>query len=510
MPEKILALNVPPGIRRDGAYIEGDLTCVDGQWVRFDRGRPRKMGGYIRITNALPNKTYGIYVDDFDDLSNIYTGHQDGIGEVVIYGDGSPSRYYDRTPSGFSSNANYLWMIDQMFDADSSQSLIIAHPGLNLNNIGNTTATAVVCGLELETGDFTTLTGATPPPEVSGGVLITHPYAWFFGSDGFVTWSAPNTPGDVTIANGGGGTAGARIAESKIVKGLSYRSGGGASPSALFWSLNSLVRATFIGGAAVFRFDTISNQTTILSTRTPIEYDGVFFWWAVDRYMRFNGFPQEVPNDKNLDWFFANLNQSYRQKVFSFKVPRRGEIWTCFPYGTATECTHAVIYNVRNNSWYDTELPNNGRTDGTAAQAYGYPFLTGAQAEAGEYKLWQHETGWDEVDGGLINAINSYFVTGNLAAPTATGRDKELQSVMFEPDFVQTGYMTIRVVGRNNARGPVVDSTQHAFDDTTEVVFLKDSRRFFQMSFSSNVVGGYYLMGTPYMHIRETGGRDTA
>ena len=114
------------------------------------------------------------------------------------------------------------------------------------------------------------------------------------------------------------------------------------------------------------------------------------------------------------------------------------------------------------------------------------------------------------MDGGLINAINSYFVTGNLAAPTATGRDKELQSVMFEPDFVQTGYMTIRVVGRNNARGPVVDSTQHAFDDTTEVVFLKDSRRFFQMSFSSNVVGGYYLMGTPYMHIRETGGRDTA
>jgi len=66
--------------------------------------------------------------------------------------------------------------------------------------------------------------------------------------------------------------------------------------------------------------------------------------------------------------------------VFGFKIPRFGEIWWCFPRGSATECNHAVVYNVRENFWYDTALPDSdtvsqGRTAGVFAKTYQKPFM---------------------------------------------------------------------------------------------------------------------------------------
>ena len=93
-----------------------------------------------------------------------------------------------------------------------------------------------------------------------------------------------------------------------------------------------------------------------------VDYDGVFYWIGTDRFLMFNGVVREVPNALNLNYFFDGLNYSQRQKVFAVKVPRFGEIWWMYPRGDAIECTHAIIYNVRENTWYDTPLPNGGRS----------------------------------------------------------------------------------------------------------------------------------------------------
>ena len=45
MPIQTAVLKSTPGIKRDGTKFEGD-SYTDGQWVRFQRGLPRKMGGY--------------------------------------------------------------------------------------------------------------------------------------------------------------------------------------------------------------------------------------------------------------------------------------------------------------------------------------------------------------------------------------------------------------------------------------------------------------------------------
>ena len=51
MTAKVFALDTKAGIQRDGTIFDKEFYS-DGQWVRFQRGRPRKMGGYSAITGV--------------------------------------------------------------------------------------------------------------------------------------------------------------------------------------------------------------------------------------------------------------------------------------------------------------------------------------------------------------------------------------------------------------------------------------------------------------------------
>ena len=130
------------------------------------------------------------------------------------------------------------------------------------------------------------------------------------------------------------------------------------SPAGLFWALDSLIRVTYAPqtvGASTFywRYDIISSQTSVMSSSCFIEYDGIYYWCGIDRFLAYNGVVQEIPNNTNINFFFDNINYAQRQKVWATKVPRWGEIWWFYPAGDATECTNAIIYNVRDKIWYD-------------------------------------------------------------------------------------------------------------------------------------------------------------
>ena len=81
-------------------------------------------------------------------------------------------------------------------------------------------------------------------------------------------------------------------------KGLPLRSGSG--PAAILWSPDSVIRMEYVGGNAVFRFSTLSSQSSILAQNSVIEYDGDYFWIGVDRFLVFSGGKvQELPNQLN-------------------------------------------------------------------------------------------------------------------------------------------------------------------------------------------------------------------
>jgi len=505
MADKILQIRSLPGIKRDGTRFEGD-NYVDGQWVRWQRGLPRKIGGYRSVSRFLPDIVRAMDEYTINALTYVYCGSANLLSSLFIDNDSNTSIIYDRTPaSGFTADPNNLWQFDIDTDAIGSNN-IVAQVAPNLANIANNQGGAIFYGT---VSDTTALTPITIPVSgnATGGIVSLHPYTFIYGDMGYIGWSVP---GDCTDFSGSGSGA-ANITGQKIVKGLPLRGGAGNSPAGLFWSLDSLIRVTFVGGDTIFQFDTITAQTSILSSSCVVEYDGIFYWVGVDRFLAYNGVVREVENTMNINYFFDELNFAQRQKVFAMKVPRFGEIWWCYPRGNATEPSHAVIYNVRENTWYDTELPNGGRAAGLSPVVYTKPLMTGIvpDDDGDDYRLWAHEMGVDEVDGQRLQPINAYFETADLSLPTLAQENNALQVLMLEPDFVQTGDMTVQVIGRANARSPEVYGPIMTFPDMDnitdpeqQVVYFKEERRELRFKFGSNVVGGDFQMGICLAHLQ--------
>jgi len=506
-----------PGCKRDGTLLEGE-NYVDTQWCRFQlrKGLPRKMGGYRSLTTQLSGISRGLNVFNSGLTAYTHTGWSGGLERFKIDQDGVISSVTNRTPVGFTADDNNLWQFDNLSVLTGLDSYLLAHAAPNLTDITANEDRPVYYGIVTDADALV----ATTSPNVSGGVMALGPFAVSYGNNGVVNYTSVDAPNTVT-----GIWESVRPTASKLVYGLPVRAGAGNGPSGLIWGVDSLIRMTFVGGDATFNFDNITSAYSLLSSQCIIEYDGIYYWAGIDHFLSFNGVIQEVENGMNLNWFYDNLNYAQSQKVFAFKIPRWGEIWWCYPRGEATECTHAVIYNVRLSRlfgyavWYDTELPNGGRSTGQFARVFRSPLMTGVVADAttNGYKLWQQEYGVDDVDGSNTSAIQSYFETNSIwPAEGQNGNNRGLYVDYFEPDFVQSGDMTVQVTGSySNARAPDVYSDPISFPATAtsaedQVVYIREQRRQMRFKFESNVSGGNYEMGETVAQVRPADGRITS
>jgi len=445
---KVFALDTQPGIQRDGTIFDKNFYN-SGRWVRFQRARPRKILGFREISAILAGPSRGIYVNPQNNFNYVFNGYADGLQVLPITNTGVGSGLLDFTLSEFTPSANNLWQFDSLFDAQGTgNETLLAHPGLNLSDINNSTNTPVLggditgttaspIGVFTDTGGcsnadtFLTLdassilvgagqlvTGASIPDgttvvsvvgavvnlsaavtgteaspttftfdnqvSVSGGVVVLHPYVFVYGNNGLIkNCAAGNTSNWVSSDSNE-----TNVASTKVVQGLPVR-GGSNAPSGLFWTLDSLVRVSYtpttvtIGATAstfYWRYDIISSQSSILSSQCVIEYDGIYYWIGVDRFMLYNGVVKEIPNNMNQNYFFDNLNYNERQKVYATKVPRFGEIWWFFPSGDSTECDDCIIYNIRENCWYDAGTAVGARRSaGYFSQVFHYPINAGTE-----------------------------------------------------------------------------------------------------------------------------------
>jgi hypothetical protein len=171
-----------------------------------------------------------------------------------------------------------------------------------------------------------------------------------------------------------------------------------------------------------------------------------------------------------------------------------------------------VVYNVKEQTWYDTELPNTGRSAGHFNNSFAAPVLTGVQTDGSGYKVWRHEFKVDEYDGATVRPIKSYFETADIST-LVTGNNRYLRCTTIEPDFVQSGPMTVNITGRANARAPEVVGTTFTFPESAaepyeQIVMLKEQRRELRVKFESNALYGDYQMGQIIAHFDSGDGTD--
>ena len=569
MTAKVFALATKPGVQRDGTVFDMNFY-TDARWVRFQRGRPRKMAGYAVMSNQMTGPSRGIWVNPQDSFTAVFSGYSAGLQKLSIDNNGVGAGVTNFSLSNFTSSVNNLWQFDGFYDvAGAGVATILAHPGQNLAAIDSTANTPVlsgnidgstlsqigtfsttnsflnstvdvtvsttnlligagqsVTGTGIPTGTtvassvlangilssvavtgtagqcsctstsglfigqsvtvsgtntgsatglvsgttyyiiatnyattftlsatsggsaITTTAGTTTGlvftignyqkvtlsaaattsgsstltfnnnVSVSGGVVSLHPYVFVYGNNGLIKNCAAGNLQDWVSADANE----TNVATGKIVQGLPVR-GGSNAPSGLFWSLDSLIRVSYIGGtgtpAQYWRYDIITSQTSILSSQSAIEYDGVYYWCAVDRFMLYNGTVKEIPNNFNQNYFFDNLNYSQRQKVWACKVPRFGEIWWFYPRGEATECTDAVIYNIRENAWYDAgEALGARRSAGYFSQVFSRPIAAGWDVTSSEVVFTQSMTTTNAKTTIPLTAYNTSVEIGQVISGT--------------------------------------------------------------------------------------------
>jgi hypothetical protein len=686
----IYTLGVAPGIKRDGTVFE-TREFTEGEWCRFQRGVPKKMGGYRQLFATLSGIGRGMISNAYNGVNYVFVGTENTldifttgttlgvgsgpffgifepgysqfaidsntttsfnittpdsdvtdafpIGKEIIFSQTNPV-VYTVTGSSFATatttvnftpalggavtvtsvweyqpdvvpDSRLLWQFDLQYVPSGGDLQLIAHPGLNLFNIDNGIETPVYVGNiqpdSLQQWTFSVLadTGGQNPTyrsiEVDGGVCVLYPFLFVYGSNGFIANNHVDTNADFTtysaqnLSDWNGPTANqVNMASAKVVKGLPVR-GGTNSPSGLFWATDSLIRVSFTGAAPLYwRYDIISSQISIMSSSAVVEMDGLYYWMGVDRFYLYNGQVSVLPNDKNVNWLFNNLNYQQRQKVWVTKVPRYNEIWFFYPRGTATECTDAIIYNVKDKLWYDAGSASGAqRSCGYTTEIFPTPIWAGWNYDVrysipyvavatpasltpptqyqfylagdmtsvvipgayvttsntgignfhrvltseliyslavpppgvtlvtvdipfvppvvpgdpifvafGGYGIWQHEFGVNQVNFTNETAILSSVTTcdiswvgGDPSQDTLKAINRRMHLRRIEPDFLQSGEMTLDILGRKFARGNPENSGSFPFDENTEKIDLRVENREMRLQFTSNTIDGNYEMG---------------
>lgn len=107
MVKKVFAIDTAAGIQRDGTVFDMNFY-TDGKWVRFQRGRPRKIGGYRSIVTDAHGYSRGIYVNSVDGINQVFNGYNNGLEVVNINNNGIGSGINQFTFTGLILTLNTL------------------------------------------------------------------------------------------------------------------------------------------------------------------------------------------------------------------------------------------------------------------------------------------------------------------------------------------------------------------------------------------------------------------
>jgi len=450
-----------PGIQRDGTEFQ-DEYCIDGQWIRFVGGKIKKMKGnkeiYRPINNITPN-LLTVY-NTANDYILIYASHNQVhrcITDLSSVSNDLPVLGSDTGEQALflTDDQNRIWQSTKFIGQDGNPYLALLAT-FNGNNMLSPTNGNLYWKSMLQDETFQSYVDGLIPGNinniVSGGILFSNPCLYLYGNNGTIIRSRTSNP-----LNFEGGDSGVyKISENKLIFGASIR-GGTNSPSFLFWTENSVIYLTNVADPANadqpvdFQREEITTNSSLMSSRAVVQYDSLFFWLGTDRVFVYNGIVDSVKNDVNFEYFLENVDLNKRQKIYGYKIARYGEVRWAYPEKAYRNdptigCTRELVYNVRENSWYDTAIRRDCVTVYEATGdifSYGESCINYPYNVLNSYKsIWKQETGYNEVRlGGIQNNIPSFFTSpyfGYVAfnpAKNGNAVDKYIVLDQIEPDF---------------------------------------------------------------------------
>jgi hypothetical protein len=554
MKEQFFPLTYRPGILRDGSPFQGDY-CTDGQWVRFFRGQPQNIGGMKNFKMFKSGQSFILTPDHIPTACLVYYNN-DKI-HILLGLSSTTTNIVDMT---FSADHGAIYTYLKGFTNPKNT---LTQFVMVLSTINNISTRFVLC---LGMKNYSDITSATPISEIfakkeedrdffkiefpdfvlkeaTGGMIYVANRLFLYGNNGLVRWSSiaqekskqqtsEKTPflffEDKYSIN---------ISTDKVIYAAEWR-GGTNTPTIIFWTLSAIVLISNNTNSSnntsdiddlSFSKKVLSRDSSILSSSCVVEYDGIFYWPGTQRFFVFNGVVLPLENNLNRQTFFDTIDMNKRQRVFGVKNVAKDEIWWFYPEKGKTDdvgCTRAVIYNVVDNTWYDTAIERGaGFFDNVSGNMYSVGKNLVPYDDDDNIYVWQHEIGTDQVN--LYHevpnkAIPSYFTTPIISYATYSksqqsgGIDATMKIMQIAPNIVSTQAVNMSIT-INSYQYPASEKVKSRDFPITEekngiriikpIVNVEYQGGNINFTFKSEGIGSGYQMGTTFIVAKIGDGR---
>lgn len=405
----LLALDIPPGVYRNGTNYQSQGRYYDADLVRFHEGTIRPIGGWAERGNeAMEGKARaiiswasngGLAWTAVGTHSQLYAVSRSGAVRPITPVTGfTPGRADAITGGGYGEGAYGAGLYGT---PRTGSTTIIPASVWSLDTWGEYlvgTIGTTIFEWTLNTSVVAVPIANAPTAEA---ILVTEERIMFaLGSDGdprAVDWSDAEdntdwTPSSTNLAGG------KRLqTNGKLQCGKRLRGG------CLLWTDVDVHAVSYVGLPLVYNFERLATGCGVASKGAVAVVNDEAFWMGTNSFWVYRGGVVPLPCEVS-DYVFSDLNHTQISKVSAWHNSDWGEVWWHYPSAASDEVDRYVVFSYREGHWTIGEidrlcgceragLPNPQLVDSDGA-IYNHeignakdarlPFLTSGPVEIGE------------------------------------------------------------------------------------------------------------------------------
>ena len=423
----------------------------------------------------------------------------------------------------------------------------VAEPGLwSLDNLGSTLIALIFNGAvfewnsDLANAVDTRATIISGAPTASRDMLVSTPdrHLVLFGTettigdsttqdDMFLRFSSQEnitdwTPTAVNTAGTQRLAAGSRIMGSKLGRNALY-----------IWTDTSLFTMRFVGTPFTFAYEQVGTNCGLIGKNAAVEVDGAAYWMSDNGFFRFTG-KLESMDCLVEDYVYDDLNTTSNQFIYCGINNLFGEVMWFYPTADSNVVNRCVIYSYLDSTpqrpiWFTNASTLFSRSTWIDSAIFGLPHATFYDAGTdtsfdvtgnteGISIYYEHETGVNQVKGGVTSAISANILSGDFDITqdqkqgiTFRGDGEFIMRVSrFLPDFItQAGNTIVELDLRDFPNQTAASSSLGPFTITSSTNYqsCRARGRSVAVKISNTAVDSNWKLGTFRLDVHAGGRR---
>ena len=517
-----------------GEEIGAAVTTLNGA-LSDDTAGTGGSGTSITVTDASQFPSTGTNFIQVGNEEISYTGVTDntltGITRAVR----------NSTRSSHSDGATVTNSSDFVAWGEAASGDLVLEPGMwSLDNFGDKAICLIHDSAVFEWNSAATNATDTRATIISGAptasrhMVVSTPdrHLVFFGTE--TTIGTPTTQDDMFVRfsdqediNTYTPTATNTAGTQRLADGSQIRGAIRGRDAIYVWTDTALFTQRFVGQPFTFAFAQVGTNCGLVGQNACVEVDGAAYWMSENGFFRYAGKLESLPclvedhvyNDINLD--------SGNQMVSAGLNNLFGEVMWFYPTSSSSVVNRMVAYN-----YFDSSPQRPVWTVGTLARTmwndsavFGLPhalfYEAGDDASfdvvgntEGKTTYYEHETGTDQIRGGVTTAITSNIASGDFditqARASATGQQTGVATFRgdgefimkirrFIPDFIsQTGNTQVTLQLRNYPNDTQASSSLGPFtvSSSTQKVDTRARARAIALKIENTASSQSWKLGT--------------